>query len=101
MLVVYIFAFLFLLCTDLIGIKFKSSGSKCNLPFFKELPLTPINFLSCCHWTKADVISAFSHLFVCEACFSDIEAGIESDSEHLLKFCSLLSEVSDKILSGC
>lgn len=40
------FCLFVLLCTDLIGIKFRSSGIKCNTPFFKELPLTSRNFLS-------------------------------------------------------
>lgn len=97
------FCLFVLLCTDLIGVKFRSIGIKCNPPFLKELPLTSRNFLSfllpldrgrCDH---AEDIRAFCPLCVC------VRPGIgtESESGHLLKSCSVLSEVSDKILSGC
>lgn len=64
-------------------------------------------FLSCCHWTKPDVIMLriSVHSLPAErvkATSLTLRLGIdiESGPGHLVKSCSVLSEVSDKILSG-
>lgn len=87
-------------------------------PHLVEVSATPLfskNFhwhqeifvLSCCHWTKADVIvlrisgHSLPPLCVKPASLAlKLGTGIESDSGHLVKSCSVLSEVSGKILSG-
>lgn len=101
---VYSFASFF--CALIQLVKFRYSGSKCNPHFSKSFHWhKELFFLPGLHWTKSDLITlrisahSLPSVYVNPASLTlKLRIGIGSDSGHLVKSSSVLSEVSAKTL---